>query len=164
MPDFVAALATTECFMNGHASTSFSNISSESANRDPAQLRNDIEASREAITDTIKRIDNRMHRAVDWRAQVRDHPLVAVGAAAAGGMLLAGIFRRKPSPRERIADAIAESVEDIADNVRSRISTHLSRTMTSGLLRAAITTVVAKKATEYFLHMKADAMNSNNSE
>jgi ElaB/YqjD/DUF883 family membrane-anchored ribosome-binding protein len=150
--------------MSANASTSFSNMLSESANRNPAQLRNDIEASKEAITDTIKRLDEHVHRAVDWRTQVREHPFVAVGAAAVGGMLLAGMFRRKPSPRDRIMDAIAESVEDMTDKVRNRVGTQLTRTMTGSVLKAAITTVVVKKATEYLVQMTANALNSNNSE
>jgi ElaB/YqjD/DUF883 family membrane-anchored ribosome-binding protein len=150
--------------MNAYASTSFSNTSSEFSNRSPAELRSEIEASREAITDTIKRLDNRMHRVVDWRAQVREHPMIAIGAAAAGGMLLAGMFRRKPTPRERIVDAIAESVEDITDTVRNRVGSELTRTMTGSLLKTAITTILVKKATDYLLQLKADALNSNNSE
>jgi ElaB/YqjD/DUF883 family membrane-anchored ribosome-binding protein len=150
--------------MSANASTSFSNMLSEPTNRNPSQLRNDIEASKEAITETIKRLDERVHQAVDWRAQVRDHPLVAVSAAAVGGMLLAGMFRRKPTPRDRIVDAIAESVEDIADKVRNRVGSQLTRTMTGSLLKAAVTTVVAKKATEYLVQMTANALNSNNSE
>jgi ElaB/YqjD/DUF883 family membrane-anchored ribosome-binding protein len=150
--------------MNAHASTSFSNTTSESADRNPAQLRNEIEASKEAITDTIKRLDDRMHRAVDWRAQVRDHPLFAISVAAAGGMLLAGMLKRKPSPRERIIDAIAESVEDVTNKIRNRVGTEITRTVTGSLVKTAITTLLAKKATEYLLHMKADALNSNNSE
>ena len=150
--------------MSAKATTTVSNMASESASRDPAQLRNDIEASREAITDTIKRLDEHVHRAVDWRAQVRDHPFVALGTAAVGGMLLAAMFRPKPSPRDRIVDAIAESVEDITDKVRHRLGSQLTRTVTGSLLKAAVTTVVAKKATEYVLQMTANALNSNNSE
>jgi hypothetical protein len=150
--------------MNAQASTSFSNTPSDYGNRNPAELRSEIEASREAITETIKRLDDRMHRVVDWRAQVREHPLIAIGAAAAGGMLLAGMFRRKPSPRERIVDAIAESVEDLTDRFRSRIGRELTRTMTGSLVKTAITTVLAKKATEYILQRNADVLNSNNSE
>ena len=150
--------------MSAKATTPVSNMASDSATRDPAQYRNDIEASRDAITDTIKRLDEHVHRAVDWRAQVRDHPLVAVSAAAIGGMLLAGMFSRKPSPRDRIVDAIAESVEDVTDKVRNRIGTQLTRTMTGSLLKAAVTTVVAKKATEYLLQITASALNSNNRE
>lgn len=150
--------------MSANASTSFSNLQSESVNRNPAQLRDDIEASKEAITDTIKRLDERVHRAVDWRAQVRDHPLVAVSAAAVGGMLLAGMFSRKPSPRDRIIDAIADSVEDVTDKVRSRVGSELTRTITGSLLKAAVTTVIAKKATEYLLQVTANGLKSNNSE
>jgi len=150
--------------MSAKATTPGSNMASESASRDPAQLRNDIEASREAITDTIKRLDEHVHRAVDWRAQVRDHPFVALGTAAVGGMILAGMFKRKPSPRDRIVDAIADSVEDITDQVRHRVGSQLTRTVTGSLLKAVVTTVVAKKATEYVLHMTTNAFNSNNSE
>ena len=150
--------------MSAKATTPVSNMASDSDSRDTAQLRNDIEASREAITDTIKRLDEHVHRAVDWRAQVRDHPFVALGTAAVGGMILAGMFKRKPSPRDRIIDAIADSVDDVADKVRNRVGSQLTRTVTGSLLKAAVTTVVAKKATEYVLQMTANAFNSNNSE
>jgi ElaB/YqjD/DUF883 family membrane-anchored ribosome-binding protein len=150
--------------MSAKATSPVSNMASESVTRDPAQLRNDIEASREAITDTIKRLDEHVHRAVDWRAQVRDHPLVALGTAAVGGMLLAAMFRPKPSPRDRIVDAIAESVEDVTDKVRNRIGSQLTRTVTGSMVKAVVTTVIAKKAAEYVLQMTANAMNSNNSE
>jgi hypothetical protein len=36
--------------------------------------------------------------------------------------------------------------------------------MTGSVLKAAITTVVVKKATEYLVQMTANALNSNNSE
>jgi len=150
--------------MNANASTSFSSRLSESPDRNPAQLRNDIEASKEAITDTIKRLDEHVHRAVDWRAQVREHPFVAISAAAVGGMLLAAMFRRKPSPRDRIVDAIAESVEDITDKLRNRVGSEVTRTMTGSLLKAAVTTLLAKKATEYVLQTTANTLNSDNSE
>jgi ElaB/YqjD/DUF883 family membrane-anchored ribosome-binding protein len=147
--------------MNSYASNPVSDAQSEFVNRKPADLRHEIEASKEALTDTIKRIDERMHRAVDWRAHVRDYPLVAVGAVAVGGMLLAGLFSRRPSPRERIVDAIAESVEDITDNVRHRIGRQLTRTMTGSLVKAAVMTVVAKKATEYLCRTSTNVLNSD---
>jgi ElaB/YqjD/DUF883 family membrane-anchored ribosome-binding protein len=150
--------------MSAKATTPVSNMASDSATRDPAQLRNDIEASRDAITDTIKRLDEHVHRAFDWRTQVRDHPFVALGAAAVGGMLLAGMFKRKASPRDRIVDAIADSVEDLTDKVRNRVGSQLTRTVTGSLLKAAVTTVVAKKATEFVIQMTTNAFNSNNGE
>ena len=51
-----------------------SETSSRFADRNPAELRDDIKASKEAITDTMKRLDQHVNRAVDWRAQVGDHP------------------------------------------------------------------------------------------
>jgi len=150
--------------MSANATTPFPNTPYDSATRNPEQLRNEIESSKEAITDTIKRLDEHIHRAVDWRAQVREHPFVALGAAAVGGVLLAGMFSRKPSPRDRIVDAIADSVEDITDRVRNRVGSQLTRTMTGSLLKTAVTTVVAKKLTEYLHQKTANGLNSNNSE
>ena len=150
--------------MSANAMTPIPNLRTESSDRNPAQLRNEIEASREAITDTIKRLDDHVHRAVNWRSQVRDHPFVALSAAAVGGVLLAGMFSRKPSPRDRIIDAIADSVEDITDKVRDRVGNQLTRTMTGSLLKTAVTTVVVKKATDYLLQMTANGLKSNNSE
>jgi len=150
--------------MSANATTPFPDTPYDSATRNPEQLRSEIESSKEAITDTIKRIDDHIHRAVNWREQVREHPFVALGAAAVGGVLIAGMFSRKPSPRDRIVDAIAESVEDITDSVRNRIGNQLTRTMTGGLLKTAVTTVVAKKVTEYLKQKTANGLNSNNSE
>lgn len=139
--------------MSANASDPISDILPKFTDRNPDQLRHEIETSKEAITDTIKRLDQHVHRAVDWRAQVGDHPFIALSVAAAGGMLLAGMFKRKPSPRDRIVDAVAESVEDITDKVRNRIGAQLTRTLTGSMLKAAATAIVTKKATEYLLHM-----------
>ena len=139
--------------MSAYESVPTSETSSRFADRNAAELRDDIKASKEAITDTMKRLDQHVNRAVDWRVQVGDHPYIAIGAAAVAGTLLAGLFKPKPSPRDRIVDAVAESVEDITDRVRNRIGTQLTRTVAGSMLKTAATALVMKKVTEYLLHM-----------
>lgn len=50
-------------------------------------------------------------------------------------------------------DALAESVEDITDRVGNRIVSQFTRTLTGGLLKAAVTALLTKEATAY-LHNK----------
>jgi ElaB/YqjD/DUF883 family membrane-anchored ribosome-binding protein len=84
----------------------------EPAERSSEDLRQEIEAKKEAIAETINRLDQRVKRAIDWRAQVGDHPYLALGLAVGVGCLLVGIFKSKSSPRERIMEALADGVED----------------------------------------------------
>ncbi len=135
--------------MSANASENVADILPGLGERSSEELRRDIEAKKEAIAGTIKRLDKHVQRATDWRAQVGDHPYLAIGVAAGAGSLLAAIFKRKPSPRERMMDALAESVEDIAGQVGHRIVSQFTRTLTAGLLKAAAAALVTKGATAY---------------
>ena len=121
----------------------------EPAERSSEDLRQEIEAKKEAFAQTINRLDQHVQRAVDWRAQVGDHPYLALGLAFGVGCLFAGIFKSKPSPRERIIEALAESVEGIADQARNRIGSRFRRPPTGGALKAAAAALVTKAATAY---------------
>ncbi len=100
--------------MNGIALERIMDISyaPDPAERSPEELRQEIEAKKEAIAETINRLDLHVKRAIDWRAQVGDHPYLALGLAVVVGCLFAGVFKSKPSPRERIMEALADGVED----------------------------------------------------
>ena len=50
---------------------------------------------KEAIAETINRLDQHVQRAIDWRAQVGDHPYLALGLAVGVGCLFAGIFKEQ---------------------------------------------------------------------
>src|SRR5258707_7751022 len=89
----------------------------ETAEHSPEDLRREIQDKKEAIAETLHRLDQQVHRVIDWRAQVGDHPYLALGLAAGVGCLFSGIFKSKPSPRERMMEALADGVEDIADQV-----------------------------------------------
>lgn len=117
--------------------------------RNPDEWRQDIEARKEAIAGTIRQIDRRVHRASDWRVQVGEHPFLAVGAAVVAGGLLSGMFRRKPTPQERIIDAIADSVDDITSNVRDHVVGRFSSGMTRSVMKTIGAALVTKAAAAY---------------
>jgi hypothetical protein len=85
------------------------------------EIREDIAATRDTISNTVDKLGTRLQAKLDWREYVADHPLAALGAAAGLGLLVSRIFQRRPSPRERILDALAESVEDVGDQFRESV-------------------------------------------
>ena len=95
----------------------------ETFERSAEEIRLDIAARRESISETVDRLGDRIHETLDWREYVAEYPYVALGLAAGLGFLVAGIFKikREPTPRERIYDALAEITEDLTDRVRGSI-------------------------------------------
>ncbi|HMG35998.1 MAG TPA: hypothetical protein VKM94_18830 [Blastocatellia bacterium] len=77
------------------------------------QIRRDIAARRESINAAVDQLNSRLERAMDWRAQVADHPFAALGAAAAVGFLASGILTPRRSPAERLVDALVSSAQDL---------------------------------------------------
>ena len=131
------------------------------AARKPEELRQDIEEQKESIAGTLKQLDKRLHKAADWRTHVGEHPFLAVGIAFTVGGLLSGVFRRKPTPRERILDALAESVEDITDQVRDRFVSQFTHSFARGMLKASAATLVTKMAANYISSRGNGNSNSN---
>jgi ElaB/YqjD/DUF883 family membrane-anchored ribosome-binding protein len=126
--------------------------SSSGAERSADEIRQDIAARRESITETVDRLSDRFQRTLDWRAYVSDYPLVALGVAAGAGFLVSGIFKRRPTPAERIKYALAESFEDLADQFRHRLEDLAPRRSGFGFgrtVRAAATGAITKAVTDY---------------
>jgi hypothetical protein len=124
--------------------------------RSSQEIREDIAAKREAITETVDRLGERIHQTLDWHSYVAEHPYVAIGAAAGIGVLVSGIFKRRPSPRDRMIDALAETIEDITDRVRGNLDdvirtksaspTNRIKTVFTGIATAYFADLVKKKA------------------
>jgi len=134
----------------------------EPMERSSEDLRQEVETKKEAIAETINRLDQHVRRTVDWRAQVGDHPYLALGLAVGVGCLFAGIFKSKPGPRERIMGALAEGVEDIADQVRNRIDSQFRRPARGGVLKGAAAALVTKAATAYLRNKLSRAFKGRN--
>jgi ElaB/YqjD/DUF883 family membrane-anchored ribosome-binding protein len=120
--------------------------------RSAEEIRQAIAARRESISETVDRLSDRFQRTLDWKSYVTDHPLVAVGVAAGVGFLLSGLFRPKPSPRERIIDALAETVEDVTDRFRGALGDLDLPVKKPGMgktIKAALTATLTKAALDY---------------
>lgn len=51
-------------------------------------IRHDIEDRRQQMTDDVRELEDRARSMMDWRQQIQERPMVAMGIAAAGGLLL----------------------------------------------------------------------------
>ncbi|MCI0662824.1 MAG: DUF3618 domain-containing protein [Acidobacteria bacterium] len=118
--------------------------------RSAEEIRQDIAATRESITNTVDRLHNRVQETFDWRTYVADYPLAALAMAAGVGFCLASFFRsRRSTPGERIKDALAESIEDITGKIRHRIGGEGADSGVNRAIKAAVTGAITKAATGY---------------
>jgi len=93
----------------------------DASTRSADEIRHDIAATRESISDTVDKLGTKLQQKLDWREYVADHPMAAFGIAAGIGFLASAVFRRRPSPRERMLDALADAVDDIACRFRDGV-------------------------------------------
>jgi ElaB/YqjD/DUF883 family membrane-anchored ribosome-binding protein len=56
--------------------------------RSTEEIERDIEATRESIKETVEEIEERLHRAADWRSYVKGAPWLALALAAGAGILV----------------------------------------------------------------------------
>jgi len=131
--------------------------------RTSADIREDLAAHRESISDTVDKINQRLHDSLDWRRYVTDHPLAAVGVASGAAFLVAMLVtRRRRSPGERIADAVAGSFEDLTDGVREflvRWPASAAERKRSGTaaVTAALTGMASRAAIEFVKRKATEA-------
>jgi ElaB/YqjD/DUF883 family membrane-anchored ribosome-binding protein len=117
--------------------------------RSAEEIRQDIAATRESITDTVDQLSNRVQETFDWRTYVADYPLAALAVAAGVGFCLASLFKRRPSPGQRIGDALAETVEDLTSEFRHRGGGEEPNSGVNRAIRAAVTGAITRAATGY---------------
>ncbi|MDP1889470.1 MAG: hypothetical protein Q8K55_01145 [Gemmatimonadaceae bacterium] len=84
---------------------------------DIARLEREIAAERADLLANLAVLEDRAHALTDWRRQVRNRPLAAVGAAAVGGLLLAMVIDGRPR-------SAASEDTDGADGSRARLRSH----------------------------------------
>ena len=94
-----------------------------SADRSAETIRRDIAAHRDSISDTVDELSDRVQAALDWRTHVVEHPFIAVGVAAGLACMVTSLINRRRLPQDRIMDALAESVEDLAGRFRDGLGT-----------------------------------------
>lgn len=127
--------------------------------RSAEEIRQDIAARRESITDTVDRMSDRFQQTLDWKAYVSDHPLAALGVAAGLGFLAARMFKPRPSAGKRIKDALAHGFEDLAGRFHHQLENVAPRESGLGLsrtMKAALAGLITKAATGYLQNKLVD--------
>ncbi|MFY9609871.1 MAG: hypothetical protein WAU45_14790 [Blastocatellia bacterium] len=122
----------------------------EPGERSAEEIRQNIAAERETISETVDKLGDRIQQTFDWREYLAEYPAVALGLAAGTGLLLSAVFTREPTPQERIADAIADLTEDLTDRISGVAGDVITRKMMSGrTVKMAVTSIIAKAAIDF---------------
>src|SRR6185436_13677427 len=132
------------------AGTAMAQSETTDQGRSAEEIRQDIASHRESITETVDRLGDRFQQTFDWRTYVSNYPVVAIGIAAGLGFLASGIFKPRPTPAERIKEALADSLEDITGRLGSQLD-HVA-VRQPGLnqtIKAAATGFLVKAATDF---------------
>jgi ElaB/YqjD/DUF883 family membrane-anchored ribosome-binding protein len=137
-------------------------VQDEPLDRSAVAIRQDIAAKRESISETVDKLGERIQETFDWHEYVAEYPGVALGLAAGAGFLIAGIFKRNPSPQERILDAVADLTEDMTDRVGGVMAGVIQKKLLSGrTVKAAVTAMVAKAAVDFAKKQLTGALNKD---
>jgi ElaB/YqjD/DUF883 family membrane-anchored ribosome-binding protein len=127
--------------------------------RSSEEIRQDIAAKRESITETVDRLSDRVQQTFDWHTYVAEYPIVAITAAAGLGYLLSRIFTPKPSPRDRIMEAIADSVDDFKDQFSDYLDVvPKKRGQAATTIKTAATALLTKAATDYVKNIVSESL------
>jgi ElaB/YqjD/DUF883 family membrane-anchored ribosome-binding protein len=124
------------------------------AERSSDEIRDDIAAQRESISQTVGLLGERIHETLDWKAYVARYPYVAVGVAVGAGLILSGLFKRKASPTERIVDALIDKAEELGDDLRRSARRLIIKHAAPGLFRGTLYGLAGRALMQY-LHNRA---------
>lgn len=130
--------------------TAMEKTQTEDSERSSEEIRQHIAATRESITDTVDRLNDRFQETFDWRTYVTRHPMVAVGVATGLGLLVSAIFKPRPTPMERMKGALADSLEDFTDHLRSQFDGIVQRPGLGQTVKAAAMGLAVKAASDFF--------------
>lgn len=117
--------------------------------RSATEIRSDIAAHRESITQTVGQLGDRIHQTLDWKGYISRHPYAAVGIAAGAGLIVGRLLSRKPTPSERIIDALVDKAEQIGDDLRESAKKLFLRTAAPSLFRGTIYGLAGKALMQY---------------
>lgn len=138
-------------------------ITDDADDRSAREIRQDIAAKRETITETVDKLGERIHQTLDWREYVAEYPGIALGLVAGVGFLVSGIFKREPTPQERIMDAVADIAEDLTDRISDVAGDVIKRKLVSGkTVKAAVFAMVTKAAVDFAKQKALTAITGNN--
>ncbi len=106
-----------------------------------SDLQRTLEAEKNALSENLAFLADKTRELTDWRVQVGQHPLAAVGIAASAGLLLAMITDRRPARRRGGHDGMRDSANGnrLADLDRPAPSHPAIDRMVNALVGVALT-------------------------
>ncbi len=128
--------------------------------RSSAEILDDIAARRESISETVGQLGERIHETLDWKGQVARHPYISVGIAVGTGLIISGFFKRKPSPTERLVDALVDRVEELGEDMLRSARRMIIKSAAPGLFRAALYGMAGRALMQY-LHNRNTHVEGN---
>jgi ElaB/YqjD/DUF883 family membrane-anchored ribosome-binding protein len=136
----------------------------EPPERSAEAIRQDIAAKRDSISETVDRLGERIQETFDWREYIGKYPWVALGLAAGVGFFVAGLFKRQPTPRERIMDAVADITEDFTDRIRDVVGDAVpgKKSGPASMLKTALTATISKAALDFAKGKASELLAGNN--
>jgi hypothetical protein len=139
-----------------------------SGERSAEDIRNDIAARRESITQTVGRLGDRIHETLDWRGHISRHPYASLGIAVGAGLIVGGMFKRKSSPSERLVEALTDKVGQLGEELRDSARKILVRTVAPSLFKGTIYGFAGKALMQYLqnraAHFEGNGSNFHGSE
>lgn len=121
--------------------------------RSTDEIRKDIAAKRESVSDTVGQLGEKLQGTLDWRGYVVRHPYAAVGVAAGAGLLVGGLLRRKQTPLERIKDAVTDAAGHIARDFHKSLGRFVAGGGAPARARNVLSGIVSK-AVAGFIHSR----------
>ncbi len=123
--------------------------------RSSEEIRENISREGENISQTVEQIGERIKETFDWRAQVKDSPYLATGAAIGVGYVASRVFARRATRIERILESLADDVHDSLGGSASGVAR-------TGLIKMTVLGIVTRAAagwikSEYNLASGADS-------
>ena len=67
------------------------------------QIARHIEQQRRELLDNMVELEEKLTRAVNWRSQVEQRPMMMIGLAFGGGVLLSALLGGRSRPRNQVA-------------------------------------------------------------
>jgi len=130
---------------------------SDGPERSATDIRNDIAARRESITQTVDQLGEKIHEVLDWKGYVRRYPYASLGLAVGTGFLVSRIFKKKSSPVDRLVEAISDRAERLGDDLRKSATRLIMKTAAPGLFRGTLYGIAGKALMQYLQNRVAAA-------
>jgi ElaB/YqjD/DUF883 family membrane-anchored ribosome-binding protein len=127
----------------------------ENPERSSSDIRNDIAARRESISQTVGQIGEKIHQSLDWKGYVARYPYAAVGLAVGTGLLIGGLLVKRRSPTERIMDALMDKAEELGDGLRKSARKLIIKTAAPSLFRGTVYGIAGKALMQYLQNRAA---------